>query len=501
MAGRRRVAIVGAGVAGLATARLLLAEGHRCTLFERRSVLGGVWAVGYSNFGVQVQKELYEFPDHPLPEDVPDFTPGERLRSYLEDYARRFEVWPHIRLGASVEAIREASGGGRGWTVHYEQAGARRQQGFDFVVVCVGLYSDVPRVPAFPGRERFGGDVIHVSGLKTRSRLRGRKVVVVGYGKSATDAALESAAVASETAIVFREPHWPVPPKLAGVLPFKWAMLNRLTSALLPLYYRPSGVERILHAVGRPLVWLWWRLVERLLIAQCGLGSRFGTRASLVPRAPVEIDAFGESTMLPRSRFYRLLRNGGIRPHRSAVRGYTATGVVLESGECLAADVVVLATGWETRYDLLGERTRSALGLGEDGLYLYRQMVHPDLPDLAFVGNASTIASILTYSLQARWLADLLGGRHELPPRESMLREIEELKAWKRSWMPFSSARAARLLLHMQHYHDQLVADLGACPLRKRGIFAPFKEVFAPYQPSDYAAVVSGAWRGEAAAR
>jgi hypothetical protein len=44
---------------------------------------------------------------------------------------------------------------------------------------------------------------------------------------------------------------------------------------------------------------------------------------------------------------------------------------------------------------------------------LYRHIVHPDLPRLAFIGNASSISSVLTYSLQARWLGDLLSGRTE----------------------------------------------------------------------------------------
>ncbi len=72
----KSVGIVGAGVAGLVTAKTLLAQGLSCTLFERESTLGGVWADGYSNFGVQVQKDLYEFPDWPLPEGTQNFTPG-----------------------------------------------------------------------------------------------------------------------------------------------------------------------------------------------------------------------------------------------------------------------------------------------------------------------------------------------------------------------------------------------------------------------------------------
>ena len=72
----KRVGIIGAGVAGLATAKTLQAEGLDCTILERAERIGGVWAIGYSNFGVQVQKELYQFPDWPLPDGTPTFTPG-----------------------------------------------------------------------------------------------------------------------------------------------------------------------------------------------------------------------------------------------------------------------------------------------------------------------------------------------------------------------------------------------------------------------------------------
>jgi hypothetical protein len=83
----RRVAVIGAGASGLATARVLLAQGLDCSVFERRPSLGGVWANGYLNFGVQTQRELYEFPDWPLPADTANFTPGPVFQRYLTDYA------------------------------------------------------------------------------------------------------------------------------------------------------------------------------------------------------------------------------------------------------------------------------------------------------------------------------------------------------------------------------------------------------------------------------
>ncbi len=109
-------------------------------------------------------------------------------------------------------------------------------------------------------------------------------------------------------------------------------------------------------------------------------------------------------------------------------------------------------------------------------------------------GRASTFLSVLTYCLQARWLAELIAGRHAVPSREPVLAEIAQLKVWKRGWMPFSASCGARLLLHMLHYHDELLQDFGANPLRKRGILAPLKELFVPYQPSDYRSIVAGDW-------
>jgi dimethylaniline monooxygenase (N-oxide forming) len=488
------VGIIGAEVSGLVTAKTLMAEGLRCTVLERGSVLGGVWADGYSNFGVQVQKELYEYPDWPLPDEVDSFAAGPDLRNYLQGYADHFGVTPHIQLGCEVTEVRERGDGRPGWTLAVHDKTGQREYDFDLVVVCVGLYSDVPHRSEFADQASFSGKVLHVSQVRSREPLEGRRVAVLGFGKSATDMVLESAAVAEETHIILREPHWPVPRKLAGVLAFKWGLLSRMTTTLLPLYQHPTAVECAIHRLGRPLVWLWWRLVEVLLRLQHGLGREIEDGANLVPDEPIDIDAFGESTMLPRPAFYRAIGDREIRAHRSTVRGFTPAGIELAKDRVLEIDLMVLATGWRTGFDCLTAKLRETLGFEEDGVYLYRHILHPEAPRLAFVGQASTISSMLTYSLQARWLAELVVGRSRLPDREAMASEIEDMKRWKRSWLPASAARGARLIAHMQHYHDELLRDFGADPLRKRGIFGPFKELMVPYQPADYRDIASGAW-------
>jgi hypothetical protein len=242
-------------------------------------------------------------------------------------------------------------------------------------------------------------------------------------------------------------------------------------------------------------VWGFWRLVELLLRFQLRLGPRFGTRESLMPVEPVERGAFSESVMLPRPEFYPWMRSGKIQFEKSEIDSFHPAGVQLKNGKELDADMVILGTGWKTDYSFLPESVRGRLGFEDDGLYLYRQIVHPDVPGLVFIGHAATVGNMLTYSLQARWLGELIAGRHQLPSREAMLENIAELKIWKRKIMPYSGARGARLMLHMLHYHDELLRDFGASPRRKTGLLAPLKEVFSPYEPGDYHSIAAGTWR------
>lgn len=492
LANIKRVGIIGTGVAGLSTAKTLLANGLDCVLFERSDRVGGVWADGYSNFGVQAPKELYEFPDWPLPEDTANFTPGPVFQRYLEDYVDHFKFRSSIRLNTRVTKMERRATGNPGWTVTVTSDAGSQQEDFDLVVIATGLYSNVANMPEFPGAEEFQGAILHNSAVKTRAPLAGRSVAVVGFGKSATDMAVEAAAVAKDVHIIFRKPHWPVPRKLVGILPIKWGSVTRMMGAFLPLYQRPSPVERWLHGIGKPLVWLLWRTLEIILRLQFRLWTKIANGENMIPPAPFEFDSFGDTSMLPRPEFFPLIRKGRISAHRTEIAGYTPGGVALKDGDELAVDCVVLATGWKGDFGYLPADARAALGEDDDGFYLYRHILHPDVPNLAFIGRATSFVSVLTYCLQARWLAELIAGQVVLPPPSAMVREIEEMKAWKRPIMPFSPARGARLFLHAQHYHDELMVDIGVDPLRKRGLFAPLKELLAPYVSSDYRAVVAG---------
>ena len=177
----KTAAIVGAGVAGLATAKTLKAIGVKCTVFERNDRVGGVWTDGYLGYGVQVQKELYEFPDFPLPKETPQFTPGPDLQRYLEDYVHHFGLVDLIKLSTRVTCIEEDEKAG--WRVLFEDSDGKGAAAYDLVVICVGLYSNIPFIPEIEGRDRYAGEVLHIGDLKSADQLKDRDVAVIGYVK------------------------------------------------------------------------------------------------------------------------------------------------------------------------------------------------------------------------------------------------------------------------------------------------------------------------------
>ena len=98
----------------------------------------------------------------------------------------------------------------------------------------------------------------------------------------------------------------------------------------------------------------------------------------------------------------------------------------------------------------------------------------------------STFNNILTHSLQAQWLKRVLSGELKLPTAGLMDKAIEKEQAWKRTWMPGTSARASIWQLHMMKYHDMLCKDMQV-PHKRKG--NPLSELFMPYQANDYAEI------------
>ena len=178
----KTIAIIGAGVSGIASARACLRRGHRIIGIEHADDFGGVWHPSRRYPGIQTQspKGLYCYTDAPMPEDYPEWPSGPQVHAYLSSYADRHELRKHFRFSTRVVAMRRPSTG-RGWILTVESSGERSEHHADAVIVGTGQFSKPHRLE-LPGHDAFleaGGVVRHSSELDTDTLQPGQQVVVV----------------------------------------------------------------------------------------------------------------------------------------------------------------------------------------------------------------------------------------------------------------------------------------------------------------------------------
>ncbi len=178
--------IVGAGPAGLATAALLRQLGHRPTVLEQSSDLGGSWPSRWDGLRLHTMRALSGLPDAPIPRRYGRWVSRDDFVAYLTDYAERFQIEPEL----GVRVTRVDRDGDGGWQVETAAAGAGGERRTDSVVIATGN-SRVPAIPDWPGRERFGKPLTHTTDYRNAAAYAGRQVLVVGAGNSASEIAAE----------------------------------------------------------------------------------------------------------------------------------------------------------------------------------------------------------------------------------------------------------------------------------------------------------------------
>lgn len=475
----KTIGIIGAGVSGLAAGRMLSQAGFDVQLFEKGDKVGGVWTSGYHTFGLQTPKSLYEVPDYPMPDSFPRVPSGEELQAYFENYAKDFNIYDKILFNVEINSLKQSNDGH--WTVNYTDRVTSKPKSnmYDFIVVASGLYFD-PYLPEFPKQKSFKSKIMHSSEYRSPSEVIGKKVAVVGFGKSALDVAGEVAKFAKSTTLIYRKAHWPIPMDILDFLDVRRIYLTRFICAFLPPYHRPGRLAKGLHKLTPWLVSGFWRLTEAIIKFQYPLKA-----CNALPDEPFETDIFNLD-FLPRKQVYQLMKQGVINNQNSNIKEYTSDGIILENGEKITCDVIILGTGYRANTSFLPDAYHNTQET--DGVYLYRHIIHPHIDNLAFIGRAATFSNCLTAHLASFWLVNLLTGKLKLPEQDEILAEVEAMKQWKRGFMPQLSSRSTVVKLHMTHYHDELLKDADVNPYRKNNMFS---EWFQDYRPKDYREIFS----------
>src|SRR5580698_2641401 len=452
-----RVGIIGAGVAGLTTAKVLCQAGHEVVVYDKAPDAGGVWSRTrrYPGLTTQSPKAQYSLSDFPMPRDYPEWPTGAQVQAYLAAYAGRFGLEAALRLSTEVTSAVPAPEGG--WTL----TASGTTDHVDKLVVANGVFCE-PAVPRYPGLAEFtaaGGQVLAGTELHDAEQARGKRVLVVGYGKSACDVTVPISEVAASTDVIARHLLWKVPRRIGGVVNFKLLLLTRMGEALFR-YLRPRGVEKFLHGPAKGM--------RAKMINSIGTASvrQFGLKQlSLVPPGQME-DIVRGAIGLATEGFFEGVAAGQIvvHPDRTIARLLVSDGspvAELDDGTRLPADLIICATRFSQGLPFLPVDVAGRL-LDERGNFmLYRQIRPTDVPGLYFNGYNSSFFSPLNAEMAAVWLAADLAGAIALPQPAEMRRKSAEQLAFMDAATDTHHCHGGKIIPFSMHNVDEVLGDLG----------------------------------------
>ncbi len=482
-----RIAVIGAGISGIAAATILRKNGFVPIVFEKHDKIGGVWATAYPEVHLQNIYTQYHLSEFPWPFQ-PDLHPtGEQILRYLTAAVEHFQL--DIRLKHEVLDMQERADG---WSVRYENEQGIHNDFFEFVLLAAGQYTDGKNLPHFLDQEYFRGKIITEREVTSLDVFNGKRVVVVGYGKSALDMTTLAAGRSAQVHHVFRTPSWLIPEWILGAH-FTYALFTRFGNIMMTSWAQPTAVERFLHHKLGFLISGFWDMIQSIVLFQLKRAGKGRDQAAqerlktLIPEHKILMD-FRSSGALGPENYYPLVAHGKILPYHSEIECFSPDAVQLKNGQVIPCDVVVLSLGYLTpTFPFLPAHYRSMLESEKDGVQLYRHLIHPRIPRLAFAGFNHGYMHVPAAEIGTQWLCAALRGELELPSMEEMERSIDYVRNWKRENIKFENARSCAVSTRFQQYIDILLKELDVSPYRK--LPNVFAEVFSRYEASDYRGV------------
>ena len=387
---QRRVAVIGAGAAGLCAAKHLLAKGIDVVVYELGTCIGGLWVYendnglsgAYQSLHVNSENKVTAYKDFPFADSAPIYPDHVQMAQYLVDYAERFDLRRLIRFSSKVVAVERASGGD--WEVTLANETHER---FNAVVVASG-HQGVPSHPPFA--KDFTAEYLHSHSYRVPEPFKGKEVLVVGAGNSACDIASDICTVTASTTMAARSP----------VL-------------LMPRMFLGMPTSRVLGKIEKS--WMPWAIRRRMreLIARMAHG-RMEQWGFVTPKTRTH--PAGHHLLIGHFIWNRIKAKPGIKK-------ITGNVVTFSDGSAKRFDTVIAATGYEVHLPFLGAELSPMKGRW---LELYRQVVKPGVPGIYFVGffNVSGGGNIRMMDDQCEWVAGLEAGNLVLPSLPAMNQAI-----------------------------------------------------------------------------
>ncbi|KAF2842659.1 FAD/NAD(P)-binding domain-containing protein [Patellaria atrata CBS 101060] len=438
-----RVAVIGAGPLGLCALKNFLEEDFDATIFERRDVLGGLWA--YSDDPnittvskttiLNISKYRNCFSDFPFDEKYPPYMTQPQFLEYLQDYAQAFNLTSRIQFNTEVLEVkaRESKGENQqinqsGWTVkvHHSATSSNTDDSlteehyFDKVLICTGKQCQ-RTPPIISGVGFFGPDrITHASAYKGPESYRGKTVLVLGIGNSAGDISTDLVGIAKDIYVAHRRGAYAIP-RITNGKPADQIRNRRLDAILeMLMVVAPGWTDNMMETQ-----------LAKLSDSSCPPDPKWRMRPA-ASRASLQVML--SDTFMP------ALQRGDVKSVANLKRIVDDKNVELDDGSCIKVDCIIACTGYTTDTSLVTNiRTGALHSENKGGLpRLYQNIFPPAYAhSLAFLDSWQLPTGICEAGdLCCMAITQIWKGASSLPAEEEMNRAIDDHYTWLRKVVP-----------------------------------------------------------------
>lgn len=401
------VVIVGAGLSGIGAGYHLQQRcpDHSYVILEGRERSGGTWDL-FRYPGIRSDSDMYTLGYAFKPwTEARAIADGASILDYVRRTAREHGIDDHIRYRHRVLRAQWSSQTAR-WTVEAQRSDSGDLVTFtcSFLYGCSGYYDyDTPYTPDFPGRDDFGGTIIHPQHWPEGFDYAGKRIVVIGSGATAVTLVPSLTDRAAHVTMLQRSPSYVLS------LPKEDAVAGGLRR-LLP--------ERAAYAVTRwknvllgiafyQLCRRWPSLAKKLL--RKGVASEVGGHLDVDTHFKPSYDPWDQRLcFVPDGDMFKVIREGKASVVTDHIERFTATGIQLKSGQHMEADVIITATGLQLL--ALG-----GIELSVDGApvklsehFAYKGMMLSGVPNIAFAVGYTNASWTLKADLTSMYVCRLL---------------------------------------------------------------------------------------------
>jgi len=401
------VLIVGAGIAGVGAACHLRQNfpEKELMILDARPDMGGTWDLfRYPGLRSDSDTHTFSFRFKPCAQTT-WLADGSDILQYLREALSEAGLMDRLRCNHKVLAASWSSSDSR-WTVDVERPdrGEIVQFTCDFLWSCTGYYRyDEGYQPEFPGRERFTGRIVHPQHWPEDLDYAGKRVVVIGSGATAVTLLPAMAETAAHVTMLQRSPSYvasmpgndPTASLLRRLLPLKlaYSLIRRRNAYMQIVVYQGS------QRWPRFVKWMIRRAALRALPPGFDVDKHFSPA----------YDPWDQRMCAVRSNdFFDAICEGRADVVTDRIRTFTETGIELESGSELEADLIVTATGLNLIF--IGGMAITVDGEEVDisEVMPYKGALLSDVPNFAFTFGYTNASWTLRVDLVSEYVCRLL---------------------------------------------------------------------------------------------